>query len=54
MLCRICGSDVAELLKNKSHQVVTSLGRLVEGNFAVYTCESCSHCQTETGIDFGH
>jgi len=54
MLCRICGSDVTELLKNKSHQVVTSLGRLVEGNFAVYTCESCSHCQTETGIDFGH
>lgn len=54
MLCKICRSEVAELLVNKGRKAVTSLGRLVEGNSAVYMCESCSHCQTDSGINFEH
>ena len=50
--CAICRGDRTELITFKNSQLVTSLGKLIEGDSTVYSCESCSHCQTESSIDF--
>lgn len=52
MTCAICGSDQTKLMTFNNGQLVTSLGKLVEGNSTIYSCASCSHCQTESSIDF--
>ena len=52
MTCAICGSCQTKLITFDNGQLVTSLGKLVEGSSTIYSCESCSHCQTESTIDF--
>jgi hypothetical protein len=52
MTCAICGSCQTKLIMFDNGQLVTSLGKLVEGHSTIYSCESCSHCQTESTIDF--
>lgn len=52
MTCAICGSFQTKLITFDNGQLVTSLGKLVEGSSTIYSCESCSHCQTESTIDF--
>lgn len=52
MTCAICGSDQTKLMTLENGQLVTSLGKLVEGDSTIYSCESCTHCQTESSIDF--
>jgi len=51
MICKVCNSRVDKILSLSQRQQVTSLGRLIIGQAAVYRCKSCTHCQTETDIN---
>ena len=51
MICNVCKNRVDKILNLTQSQQVTSLGRLVSGQAAVYRCDFCSHCQTESTIN---
>ncbi len=48
--CNVCGAPVRALMESDGPSV-TSLGRVLEAQFVVWSCDGCGHAQKTTSLD---